>query len=131
MTALAPLGKKLRPSLFSLADKDHVGKVGEIILPDRNPRAADDGKAAASPKFTEDLVHAHALHVHAGYPDDIGARTTLEIDRFDILVDQGDRMPARRQSRQSGRLATGSTALMPRNGIAYSSPQYEVSRTAG
>ncbi len=98
--ALPPFVEEPRPGFLGLADEDHVGQVAEIILLDGHPRAARHAEAAALLQLGEDLLHAEPLHAHPRDADDVGPLATLPVDRLDVLVDQGDRVLARRQRRQ-------------------------------
>ena len=61
----------------------------------------------------EDLPHPDPLHAHAGEADDVGPGNALEVDRLDVLVDQGDGVLGGRQrgqQRQAGDRQVGPLA---------------------
>ena len=100
MQALPPFPEELRPGLLGLADEDHVGETLEIVLHDRDERPADDGEHAPVLEIGQDFLHPMALDAHPGDPDDVGAGTAIVVDRFDVLVHEGDGVALRREGRE-------------------------------
>src|SRR5215469_26943 len=88
MAPFPPFPEEARPCLLGLPHEDDLGEVTEIVLLHSDPRAADDCEDAALLQLLQDLAHTPALHVHPGDADQVGAGATVEVDLFDVLVDQ-------------------------------------------
>ena len=58
-----------------------------------DPGATDDSEDAALFQLPQDFPHSPALHVHPGDADQVGAGATVEVDLFDVFVDQLHVMP--------------------------------------
>src|SRR5215471_6209324 len=97
VAALAPFGEKARPRLLRLANEHHIDETAEILGADRHPRTAKHREDIAALQLRDDPAHPVTLHRHAGYADDIGARATLVIYLFDILIDDRHTVPGRGQ----------------------------------
>ncbi len=102
-----PIGQEPGPGLLRLADEDDIGQVAEVIVLNRDPRAAADREAAPLFLRGQDLGHLEPLYAHAGKADDVGPGAAVEVDRFDVLVDQGDRVLPGRQCRKQGQGRNG------------------------
>ena len=105
MATLVPFGEKTWPGLLGLADEDDIREISDIPFLDGDVRAADHGEHTTGFQLGQDLAHPPALHVHAGNPDNVRSRASVEIDRFDILVDERDAVLGRgqrRHQRQTG-----------------------------
>src|SRR5262249_11254282 len=90
VSALLPLAEEAGPGFVGLADEQDVGKLAEVVFLDGCPGTADDDERAAALQLGDDLPHPPALDHHAGEADDVGAGAALEVDRLDVLVEQGD-----------------------------------------
>ncbi len=129
MATLAPFGEKTWPGLLGLADEDDIGEIGDIVFLDGDLRTADHGEHTTGFQLGQDLAHPPALHVHAGNPDNVGlARIGRNRSVRHSRRPSVTRCSAGVNAATSGKQATGSTALTPRNGTACSSPQYETSK---
>jgi len=88
MTPFSPFPEEARPCLLGLPHEDDLGEVAEIVPLHSDPGAADNCEDAALLQLSQDLSHSPALHVHPGDADQVGAGATVEVDLFDVLVDQ-------------------------------------------
>jgi hypothetical protein len=93
MTPFSPFPEEARPCLLGLPHEDDLGEVAEIVPLHSDPGAADNCEDAALLQLSQDLSHSPALHVHPGDADQVGAGATVEVDLFDVLVDQPHVVP--------------------------------------
>ena len=112
-TSLLPVHEEPWPGFLGLADKDDICEIAKVAFVDADPRTADNRECAEPLELSQDLSHAHALHDHPGYPNDVGFGAPGEIDWLDILINDcqpvmrwGDRCEQRQRcDRQQGPLA--------------------------
>ena len=67
-----------------------------------DPGAAHHGEGPAIFQLRQDLSHPHPLHAHAREADDVRLSKPIEIERLDVLVDEGYIMFPRSKCGQQG-----------------------------
>jgi len=80
--------QKLWPGIVRFTDEDDIGEVLEDLGFDGGHRAPDHGHHAARSTLFENFDQAPSLNAHPRQADKVGAAQKLEIDVFDVLVNQ-------------------------------------------
>jgi hypothetical protein len=103
--------------------EDDIGEVAEIVLLYSDPGAADDCEDAALLQLPQDFSHSPALYVHPSDADQAGADATVDVDLFDVLVDQLHVVPGGGERGKKGKARRREDRLDVKKGQGVLQPQ--------
>jgi len=107
MLPARPFLEKAGPGLLGLSHEDHVDKAVKPVLRHADPGPSHDREDAPVCKLDQDLAHPVALDRHAGDSHDVERLERVEVDLFDVLVNDHNLVLGRRQPGQHGQRQHG------------------------
>ena len=113
MAAPLPLAQELRPSLVRFADENDVGEPCQRFRLDRRHRSANNHHDPARLGLLENFDQPPPLDAHAGQANEVGAAQPLEIDVFDVFIDQRHLMMVGYKSSQQGEAGDRQVGAFP------------------